>query len=199
MPVFSSLQLLSQLRRDTEELIRIANGDFSPLQPQQLLWKPAPEKWSIAGCLEHLNRYGLHYLPAMESRIGMAAATGSPAGSSFRSGWLGNFLVRTVQPMNTGSAMANKKYPSPKAYDPNKAGTVSPGALPEFLRQQHAMLRVLNEAHKVNLEQVMIPVSITDLIRLRLGDCLRFVIVHNQRHIAQAQKVLSDQNFPRPQ
>lgn len=197
MPVFTSIQLLSQLRGDTEELIRIAGREFVPLRLEQLLWKPAPEKWSIAGCLEHLNRYGLHYIPETESRMGMAAARESRPGPSFRSGWLGDFLVRSVQPMNTGSVRANLKYPSPKAYDPNKAGTAAPGALPEFLRQQHALLRVLAEAQKVNLETVMIPVSVTNLIKLRLGDCLRFVIVHNQRHIQQAQKVLSDRDFPR--
>lgn len=190
-PSFTSHELLGQLRRDTEELIGIADREFVPLPPNQLLWKPAPEKWSVAQCLEHLNRFGLHYLPEMESRIGMALVKGSRPVSAFRSGWLGNFLVHSVQPMNTGSARANLKYPAPKAYDPNRAGATTSAALPEFLRQQEAMLRVLESAGRVSLERVRIPVSVTNLVKLRLGDCLRFVIVHNQRHVQQAQRVLA--------
>jgi len=189
MPSFPSPELLRGLRRDTEEIIQVANREFVPLSPEQLLRKPAPDKWSVAQCLEHLNRYGLHYLPAMQSRIGAAQGQGSRPEPTFRAGWLGNFLVRTVQPMHTGSPRANRKYPAPKAYDPNRTGTTTAEALPVFLRQQQTTLELLEAAGRVNLEAIRVPISITNLIQLRLGDCLRFVIVHNQRHVQQAQRV----------
>jgi hypothetical protein len=189
MPSFPRQELLSGLRRDTEELIRIADREFVPLAPERLLRKPAPDKWSVAQCLEHLNRYGLHYLPAMQRRIDDALARGSRPKPTFHSGWLGDFLVRTVQPMHTGSPRANRKYPSPKAYDPNRTGTTTAEALPTFLRQQQITLELLEKAQRVNLEAIRVPISITNLIQLRLGDCLRFMIVHNQRHVQQAMKV----------
>lgn len=42
-------------------------------------------------------------------------------------------------------------------------------------------------------ERKTIEVTITGInqIKLRLGDTLRFVIYHNERHITQAQQVLS--------
>ena len=190
MPSFPSDELLRGLRRDTEELIRIADREFVPLPPEGLLRKPAPDKWSVAQCLEHLNRYGLHYLPAMQSRIDDALARGSRPEPTFRAGWLGDFFVRTVQPMNTGSPRANRKYPAPKAYDPDRTGTTTAEALPSFLRQQQTTLELLERAQRVNLESIRVPISITNLIQLRLGDCLRFVIVHNQRHVQQARKVV---------
>ena len=190
MPSFSSPELLRGLRRDTEELIRIADREFVPLRPEQLLRKPAPDKWSVAQCLEHLNRYGLHYLPAMQSRIDDALARDSHPEPAFRSGWLGDLFVRTVQPMQTGSALANRRYPAPTAYNPDRTGTTTAEALPTFLRQQQTTLQLLERAQRVNLEAIRVPISITNLIRLRLGDCLRFVIVHNQRHVQQAQRVV---------
>jgi hypothetical protein len=190
MPSFPSPELLRGLRRDTEELIRIADREFVPLSVEQLLRKPAPDKWSVAQCLEHLNRYGLHYLPAMQSRIDDALARDSHPLPAFRSGWLGDFLIRTVQPMHTGSLRANRKLSSPKAYDPDRTGTTTAEALPTFLRQQQTTLALLEKAGRVNLEAIRVPISITNLIRLRLGDCLRFVIVHNQRHVQQAQRVV---------
>jgi hypothetical protein len=190
MPSFPSYELLRGLRRDTEELIRIADREFVPLSPERLLWQPAPGKWSVAQCLEHLNRYGLHYLPALQTRIDAALARGSRPEPTFRAGWLGDFFVRTVQPRHTGSARANLKYPSPKAYDPNRTGTTTAEALPAFLRQQQTTFELLERAQRVNLEAIRVPISVTNLIQLRLGDCLRFVIVHNQRHVQQAMKVV---------
>ncbi|HEX8531445.1 MAG TPA: DinB family protein [Cytophagales bacterium] len=190
MPSFPTDQLLRGLRRDTEELIQIAEREFVPLTAETLLWKPAPDKWSVAQCLEHLNRYGLHYLPAMQTRIDGALTRGSRPTPTFRAGWLGDFFVRTVQPMHTGSPRANRKYPAPKAYDPNRTGTTTAEALPTFLRQQQTTLALLERAQRVNLQSIRVPISITPLIRLRLGDCLRFVIVHNQRHVQQARKVV---------
>jgi hypothetical protein len=190
MPFFPSHELLSGLRRDTEELIRIADRELVPLGPERLLWQPAPGKWSVAQCLEHLNRYGLHYLPAMQIRIDDALARGSRPEPTFRAGWLGDFFVRTVQPRHTGSSRANLKYPAPKAYDPNRTGTTTAEALPTFLRQQQTTLQLLERARRVNLEAIRVPVSITSIIQLRLGDCFRFVIMHNQRHVQQAVKVV---------
>jgi hypothetical protein len=95
-----------------------------------------------------------------------------------------------VQPRHTGSSRANLKYPSPKAYDPNRTGTTTAEALPTFLRQQQTTLQLLERARRVNLEAIRVPVSITSIIQLRLGDCFRFVIMHNQRHVQQAVKVV---------
>ncbi len=192
MPSFPSPELLRGLRRDTEELIRIADREFVPLSAEQLLRKPAPDKWSVAQCLEHLNRYGLHYLPAMQSLISAAQGRESRPEPTFRAGWLGDFCVRTVQPMHTGNPRANRKLPAPKAYDPDRTGTTTAEALPVFLRQQQITLELLEAAGRVNLEAVRVPISITPLIRLRLGDCLRFVIGHNQRHVQQAQRVAAE-------
>lgn len=190
MPLFPSPELLRGLHRDTQELIRIADREFVSLPPERLLRKPAPDKWSVAQCLEHLNRYGLHYLPAMQTRIDGALARGSRPAPTFHAGWLGDLFVRTVQPTPAGSAQANRKYPAPKAYNPDHTGATTAEALPVFLRQQQTTLELLERAEGVNLEAIRVPISITPLIRVRLGDCLRFVIAHNQRHVQQAQRVV---------
>jgi hypothetical protein len=59
------------------------------------------------------------------------------------------------------------------------------------LQQQRTTLELLERAQRVNLEAIRVPISITSLVQLRLGDCLRFVVVHNQRHVQQAQKLVA--------
>jgi uncharacterized damage-inducible protein DinB len=62
----------------------------------------------------------------------------------------------------------------------------------EFLKHQHALLQILNSARQADLNQSTIPVEFFRLIKMRLGDALQFVIVHEQRHLIQARKVLSN-------
>mgnify|MGYP001059684512 FL=1 len=59
-----------------------------------------------------------------------------------------------------------------------------------FIRQQDRLLELLAQAATVNLKNTKTAISITRLIRLRLGDTFRFVIYHNHRHIVQAQRLI---------
>ena len=59
----------------------------------------------------------------------------------------------------------------------------------EFLDQQKEMLRLLEASNKVSLNKARTNISISKLIRLKLGDTFRFVIYHNQRHLVQALKI----------
>ncbi len=164
MTVITSEVLLRQLEHDVREILQIAQGQFVPLRENQLHWQPAPEKWSIAQCLEHLNRFGRHYLPAMQTGIQTAVAKGIESNPEFSPGWLGGFLIKSVKPQ--GSTQAKGKYPSPKAYNPSRSGTVSPHVLPEFLQGQRDMLQILAASRQVDLNRVRIPVSVSRFIRL---------------------------------
>lgn len=62
--------------------------------------------------------------------------------------------------------------------------------LNEFIIQQKQMINLLNEAENVDLNKIKTSISISSLIKLRLGDTFRFVIYNNLRHIEQAKKIL---------
>jgi hypothetical protein len=49
----------------------------------------------------------------------------------------------------------------------------------------------------VNLRKVKIPISISKIVRLKLGDALLFVVYHNERHMYQALSILSHAKFPK--
>jgi hypothetical protein len=52
------------------------------------------------------------------------------------------------------------------------------------------MLELLEAARTVDLTRTKTGISITNLIKLRLGDTLRVVVYHNWRHIEQAQRAI---------
>jgi len=61
----------------------------------------------------------------------------------------------------------------------------------KFLDQQKQLLQLLTRAQQVDLKRVKTSISISKWIKLRLGDTLRVVVYHNQRHMKQARNVLS--------
>ncbi len=66
-----------------------------------------------------------------------------------------------------------------------------------FLESQKELLDIIKKAAHVSLRKVRIPISISKLIRLRLGDALMFVIYHNERHVQQVLNIISQKNFPK--
>jgi hypothetical protein len=47
------------------------------------------------------------------------------------------------------------------------------------------------------LRRVKIPISISKIIRLRLGDALLFVTYHNERHFQQIANLMAMRDFPK--
>jgi hypothetical protein len=60
-----------------------------------------------------------------------------------------------------------------------------------FLKQQDELLRSIERARKADLRRIHVPTSLSRLIRLRLGDTLRFYVYHIERHVLQAERALA--------
>jgi len=114
----------------------------------------------------------------------------------FHSGWLGQYLAKSMQ-LNEQQRLKSKAK-SPKAYQPNQVNLTKQGQkiIEQYLQDQQVLLELLEKCHQVPLMKVKIPIAIFKIIRLRLGDMLRFLTFHNERHIVQAQLVLSEELFP---
>jgi len=178
---FKTTDLLNELDQSVQEIIHTIDHDFATLSSRELNWKPLPEKWSIAECLEHLNIYSRYYNPAMEHAI--AEGKKYPATDGFKSSWFGNFSVKSVHPDNM------KLQKTLKRLDPAQS-RVSDNVVEEFLMHQKKLQKILSESRTLNLNRIKIPAEVAKFMKLRLGDCLRFVIAHEQRHIRQAKNVL---------
>lgn len=191
MKAISRVKLLSSLEKDTEAHVTQAVHIFQNLPEEQLLKQPANGGWSIAQCLEHLNSYGRYYLPAIGK--GLAKPAGSPANEVFVSTWLGNYFTKMMQP-----GAKTKKYKSPKDHMP-AAGLDAYAVVSEFIRQQEQLLVYLRMSREADINAILIPISISRFIKLKLGDTFRFLIAHNERHMQQAGKLLQGYRLPEAQ
>lgn len=145
-----------------------------------VLLKPAATGgWSVAQCLEHLNRYGHYYLPAIQEQITRVKSQ-NPISTTFTSTWLGRYFTNMMNPQ-TGK----KKYKAFKEYIP-PAALDAHAVVAEFIHQQETLLALIEQSRNLDLNKVKIPISIARFIRLRLGDVFQFIIAHDERHLQQA-------------
>ena len=156
---------------------------FKVLSEADPNFREAPEKWSILECIEHLNRYGEFYLPELEKAV-LDNKT-SDALPVFKSGLLGNYFANLMK-VGDGGKMTKMKTPD----DKNPRGSqLTAITLDRFLKQQELLLALLNRARRADLTRTKVPISLTKLIRLRLGDTFRFFVNHIERHVLQAEGV----------
>jgi hypothetical protein len=187
MSSVNSAQLLQQLQQQVKSLQVTVTQEFSHLPAAIILQAPAPGKWSIAQCLEHLNSYGRYYIPALEKALQQAEKAHSTPAPEFKSSWLGNYFTKMMLPTENGQLRSKMK--SPKDHHPPVKLDAS-HVVSTFLNQQQTIEQLLQRAQKVNIQKVKVPISISRWIKLSAGDTFRFLIAHEQRHILQASKVL---------
>ncbi len=180
MKARSASQLLQKLTDLTKRNIAAAET-LANLDDGTLHLRPRPDAWNALDCLAHLNHYGDFYLPEIRRQITQSKHRKNT--TTFTSSWLGNYFATGMKPGPT-----TRKIKTLKNADPaNFTQPVDRSVITEFLRQQEDILELLQLAEKVDLSKTKTGISITRLIRLRLGDTLRVVIYHNWRHIEQAQ------------
>jgi hypothetical protein len=142
--------------------------------------------WSIAQCLDHLNSYGDHYLPRMREKLDAAPDVVKPG---FTSTWFGAYFTSMMDP-TTGK----KKFKAFKGHIP-KPQLDAAAVIAEFIRQQEDLLQLLRIAHRKDLDQSKVPISVMPLLRLKIGDVFQFLIAHNERHMQQAKRNLTTQSI----
>lgn len=194
MTIFNRIELLNNLTAITEENIAVAQKKMIHLGKNQLSWSPNAESWNITEVLAHLNKYAAFYHQTFEDKISKTRFTevketyvSSPLG---RSAW---------KSMKLGNAKnIKRKFKSPKGTNPRVDQDLITGRdVEDFIKNQQQLLQIIQAAKSVSLRKVKIPISISRIVRLRLGDALMFVIYHNQRHIQQAINLLNHPKFPK--
>jgi hypothetical protein len=177
--------LIEDLLNRTEKSTKIVTG-FKELNIEQLNYKQSATAWSILECIEHLNLYGDFYLVEIEKQI-LAHKTTTPQ-PVFTSGPIGNYFANLML-VKDGKV---KKMKSPK--DKNPANTrLTIMTIDRFLKQQERLKSLLSQAQNVDLTKTKAAISLTKLIKLRLGDTFRFFVYHIERHVLQAERIKAAQ------
>jgi hypothetical protein len=182
MAIFSRQSLITELL-DRTELLKASTKPFLRLTDEQLLYRPAPGKWSIAEIYLHLNLSMDQTVRSILTRITLAPD--HPV-DEYHSGWLGDWLYERIIPKSDGSVFKLKAMPG---HSPVGRELDAREALETFQRHCDALDDILRHVRSKDLRRIKIPFYLNGLISLRLGDMLRFLVAHGERHLLQAQRV----------
>ena len=172
--------LIDDLLARTHENLFSAQ-EFKSLSFEELSSRPASGSWTALECIAHLNFYGDFYIPEIEKRMKNSPY---PAYDVFKSGFLGNYFAKSMLPNEK-----QQKMKTLKKQDPIGQG-LGVEVLDKFIDHQHQLLILLDRARDINLTRTKTAISISRILKLRLGDIFRVLVYHNQRHILQAKKAL---------
>lgn len=176
-------ELIAELIEKTR--ININNAErFKELSDKELNYKENIDEWSILECIEHLNIYGDFYNPEIKKAIEKA---NNASTKIFKSGIIGNYFVNLIRPKEKLNKMKTLK-------DNNPLGSyLDKNVIDRFINQQKECLELIGKSKNVDLTKAKTAISISKLIKLRLGDTFRFITAHNERHLLQASNILKKQ------
>jgi len=185
-----SKDLLQTIAGETELLNDSARQLVAGLNGEQLNWKPAPDSWSIAQCLDHLavtsERFDQYFTGAIargreKRRLGAAVA--------YRPTALGGWLIKQLLPE------ATRKVPAPRVFKPAD-GLAIKDPLERFLKQPRTSLGFVKDARGIDYNKTKLRSPVTPLMRYSLADAFVITVVHGWRHLAQARRVRETPGFP---
>ena len=176
----STETLLDDLKNRIRSIIADVEK-FSLLSKDELSKRPAENAWSALECLEHMNLYGDFYIQEFHRAITQSKY---PSERVFTSGWMGDYSAKSMIPKEKLNKMKTFKTKNPLGSKLNKESTID-----RFINQQKEILHILEKAKNVSLNRTKCNTTLP-LFKFNLGDTLRFVIYHEERHLVQAKKSL---------
>lgn len=185
MGKFKSQELLSDLQEDVKQIIAAAEH-IRQAEPIKLTYQPDKGKWSITQILEHMNAYNRYYLPAIEKAI---TYTSKQVPAWFISGYWGEKFTKQMKPTNVYEIKNKMKAMKSYTFQNNQNVEV---VFNEFIEGNKKLLKLLETSKNRDLNTVKIPITLSKLIKLKLGDMFRFLIAHEQRHMIQARNNLHE-------
>lgn len=175
--------LIEDLKKRTKSNIQQAEK-LKNLSETTLNWRTNEKSWSILECFAHLNILHGFYISEISSRI---QASPFVYNQHFKSGWLGNYFAQMMYPKNNF-----KKVKTLKKYNPLDK-KLSRDTVTIFIADQNSILVILEDAMGVDLNRTRTSIAFLEFIKLKLGDTLRILVYHNQRHVQQAIGLLEVQ------
>lgn len=194
MQTFDTQNLLAQLKQINAFCLRFVEERVTGLSDKQLKWKPSVKSWSILEVFAHLNASSRYYQNIIHKKI-LENPDSEPA-ALFVSSPLG---IATWRLVKLGK-MRNikRRVKSARVFNPEYFGLeIQRAEMNEFLDYLNGLTGILNDAEKVNLRKIKLPMALSKFVYLRLGDALMFHIYHNDRHMEQINTLMNHKKFPK--
>jgi len=144
--------------------------------------RPAPNSWSVAECLIHLNMTSRAFLPLIKDALNRSRERELFRSAPYRMGFMGGLLwwaatvrlpIKTTEPFVPGR------------------GQPKDAVLSDFDALQDQLIGCLKESEGLDLGKLRVVSPFDSRIKYNLYSCLRLIPAHQRQHLRQAEKVVS--------
>ncbi|WP_020598076.1 DinB family protein [Spirosoma panaciterrae] len=177
-----------ELQTRLSAVLQTVEQEFASMSDQQLRWKPAPERWSIIECLQHLNlaeRFYIRNIQHKVDKLGLVQTT--PTDQTLQSDWVGKALLFAVDPQ------VKLKLPAPGMVRPRSAADLIPAdVIGQFMNLQTLLRDLLAKAVYLDWNRDKVMTLFGNWLKIRLGDAFLMLLAHTERHLKQALRVKAE-------
>lgn len=158
------------------------------LTEEQLTWRPDERTWSVAECYEHLRKVDKAYCRRLDEAVERAKRQ---PGTPFRPTLVGKLYFWGISPT------VRFRMPALRGIVPRR---VEPGSgrevMTRFLEQQKRLINLIRRADRRDINTGRFASPLFGLIRVSTGEALTLLVLHEQRHAAQARRLTDRPDFP---
>ncbi|MVM30525.1 DUF664 domain-containing protein [Spirosoma sp. HMF4905] len=182
------LDTAHDLQTRLSAVLETVKMEFATLTDAQLRWKPAPERWSIIECLQHLNLAERFYIRNIQHKVDkLGLIQMSPTDQVLESDWVGKAIRYAVDPQ------VKIKLPAPGMIRPRPAAELVPAdVMGQFLELQTLLHSLLDKAVYLDWNQEKVMTLFGNWLKIRLGDAFLMLVAHTERHMKQAMRVKAE-------
>lgn len=162
---------------------------FGGLSGEQLNWKPSPEEWSIAQCIDHLKTTNESYFEKIEEAVDGDIAPNIWSRVPFWSGLIGYLIKRAVRPENTA------RIKTFAAFEPAQSDVVRT-IIEHFAESQERLMSLIRRTDHLDRKKIKLFSPVSDKAPLSLATAFEILVIHERRHFDQAVRVMELKAFP---
>lgn len=169
-------------------ILETVEREFSSMTDEQMRWKPTPEKWSITECLQHLNLAERFYIRNIQHKVDqLGLIQTAPIDQRLVSDFVGKVMLYCVDPQ------VKIKIPAPGMIRPRPASDLIPAdVVAQFMDLQTLLHTLLDKAIYLDWNREKVMTLFGNWLKIRLGDALRMLVAHTERHMKQAMRVKAE-------
>lgn len=154
--------------------------------PDVLSIRPEGNKWSINDCMIHMSLATELYLDQIEEKLHMLR----PLKSSYKPTFLANYFINSLAPQANNSIRFKMK--TLKAFDPHhKENLTSAEPSERLLNNLDRIDKIVEACSDKDLRSFKVTTALGPILRFYLGDALRFICAHNERHVLQIRNIMT--------
>ena len=149
--------------------------------------QPAPEAWSAADCVEHLNLTSRAYIPRLGEALDNARSMKQRT-SEYRMELMGRVMTFMMRPMKHIGKFKIGRVKTTGPFTP-RGGQSREQLRSEFVRLQSDLITIVRSADGLPIDRVKIQSPFGNM-RYNAYSALEIVAQHEHRHLQQAEEAV---------